>query len=83
MSNKEKIAVIGSGLMGHGIAQIFAVHGHSVTLMDLHEDLLLKAIDSVRSNLTLMAQTLRPKAQYNILLLSFQTTASAQRLVTI
>ena len=56
MSNKEKIAVIGSGLMGHGIAQIFAVHGHSVTLMDLHEDLLLKAIDSVRSNLTLMAQ---------------------------
>lgn len=56
MSDKEKIAIIGSGLMGHGIAQIFAVHGHSVTMMDLHEDLLLKAIEGVRSNLTLMAQ---------------------------
>jgi 3-hydroxybutyryl-CoA dehydrogenase len=53
---KENIAVIGAGLMGHGIAQIFAVHGHSVTLMDLQEELLSKAIDAVRSNLGLMAQ---------------------------
>ena len=56
MTEKENIAVIGAGLMGHGIAQIFAVHGHSVALMDLQEDLLLRAIDHIRGNLGLMAQ---------------------------
>jgi 3-hydroxybutyryl-CoA dehydrogenase len=30
----DKIAVIGAGLMGHGIAQIFAAAGHSVALHD-------------------------------------------------
>jgi len=31
----EKIAVIGAGMMGHGIAQVFAVHGYDVMLQDL------------------------------------------------
>jgi len=56
MTEKENIAVIGAGLMGHGIAQIFSVHGHSVALMDLQEDLLLRAIENIRGNLGLMAQ---------------------------
>ena len=56
MTEKENIAVIGAGLMGHGIAQIFAVHGHSVALMDLQEDLLVRAIENIRGNLGLMAQ---------------------------
>jgi len=56
MSKIENIAVIGAGLMGHGIAQIFAVNGYNVTLMDLQDDLLSKAIENIRSNLTLMAQ---------------------------
>ena len=56
MSEIENIAVIGAGLMGHGIAQIFAVNGYVVTLMDLQDDLASKAIENIRSNLTLMAQ---------------------------
>jgi 3-hydroxybutyryl-CoA dehydrogenase len=56
MSKIGNIAVIGAGLMGHGIAQIFAVNGYNVTLMDLQDDLLSKAIENIRSNLTLMAQ---------------------------
>jgi 3-hydroxybutyryl-CoA dehydrogenase len=31
---KAKIAVVGAGLMGHGIAQVFAVAGHEVTITD-------------------------------------------------
>ncbi|WKB34612.1 3-hydroxyacyl-CoA dehydrogenase NAD-binding domain-containing protein [Terrilactibacillus sp. S3-3] len=27
---KQKIAIIGSGVMGSGIAQSFAIHGYSV-----------------------------------------------------
>ena len=56
MAKIENIAVIGAGLMGHGLAQIFAVHGHPVKLMDIKEELLEKAIENIRSNLTLMAE---------------------------
>jgi len=31
---KAKITVIGAGLMGHGIAQVFALAGHDVTIYD-------------------------------------------------
>jgi 3-hydroxybutyryl-CoA dehydrogenase len=33
-TSKAKIAVIGAGLMGHGIAQVFALAGHEVTITD-------------------------------------------------
>jgi 3-hydroxybutyryl-CoA dehydrogenase len=52
----QKIAVIGAGLMGHGIAQIFAVHGHDVTLVDLDENILRSATTGIRNNLELMAE---------------------------
>src|SRR5262249_48261256 len=34
MAAKARIAVIGAGLMGHGIAQVFALAGHDVTIHD-------------------------------------------------
>ena len=34
MANRARIAVVGAGLMGHGIAQVFALHGHDVTITD-------------------------------------------------
>ncbi len=52
----KRVGVIGAGLMGHGIAQIFALKGYSVTLMDVKEELLSKALEDIRSNLTLMAE---------------------------
>jgi 3-hydroxybutyryl-CoA dehydrogenase len=50
-----KIAVVGAGLMGHGIAQVFAAHGHDVSLMDIDENRLSKALAGIRDNLELMA----------------------------
>jgi len=52
MSTPEQITVVGAGLMGHGMAQIFAVHGHKVLLVDVNEDLLNSAKDRVQANLT-------------------------------
>jgi 3-hydroxybutyryl-CoA dehydrogenase len=52
----ENITVIGAGLMGHGLAQIFAVRGYSVSLMDISQELLTSALEDIRGNLTLMAQ---------------------------
>ena len=33
-ASKAQIAVVGAGLMGHGIAQVFALAGHDVTITD-------------------------------------------------
>jgi 3-hydroxybutyryl-CoA dehydrogenase len=55
MSKIENITVIGAGLMGHGISQIFAKGGYTVTLMDLNEGLLEAALKNIRSNLNVMA----------------------------
>ena len=52
----ENITIMGAGLMGHGIAQIFALKGHAVSLMDLSTDLLKSALDNIRSNLSLLAE---------------------------
>jgi 3-hydroxybutyryl-CoA dehydrogenase len=57
MPNSKNIAVVGAGLMGHGIAQIFASQGHRVHLLDVSDELLAKAIENIRANLTLMAQS--------------------------
>ena len=34
MAGKAKIAIVGAGLMGHGIAEVFAVAGHDVAVYD-------------------------------------------------
>ncbi|MBU1154206.1 MAG: 3-hydroxyacyl-CoA dehydrogenase family protein [Proteobacteria bacterium] len=51
MPELKNITVVGAGLMGHGIAQAFAQHGLPVTLYDLSEELLAKAVASVKANL--------------------------------
>lgn len=47
----EKIAVIGAGLMGHGIAQVFAVKGHEVAIHDPFPEVLARVPERVLTNL--------------------------------
>ncbi|MGO9599077.1 MAG: 3-hydroxyacyl-CoA dehydrogenase family protein [Isosphaeraceae bacterium] len=47
----ERIAVVGAGLMGHGIAQDFALAGYQVRLHDLSDDRLGSALSGIRANL--------------------------------
>jgi 3-hydroxybutyryl-CoA dehydrogenase len=47
----DKIAVIGSGTMGNGIAHVFAQHGYHVTLIDISRDALDKAVSTIEKNL--------------------------------
>ena len=37
-------AVIGAGLMGHGIAQVFAVAGHEVSIFDISKEALANVL---------------------------------------
>jgi 3-hydroxybutyryl-CoA dehydrogenase len=47
----KKIAVIGAGTMGNGIAHVFAQNGFSVSLIDISQDQLNKALDTITKNL--------------------------------
>lgn len=51
----QKIAVVGAGLMGHGIAQVFALAGYPVALTDISAEALDAAVDNVRANLALQS----------------------------
>jgi 3-hydroxybutyryl-CoA dehydrogenase len=51
MAAKARIAVIGAGLMGHGIAQVFALAGHDVTITDAHRPTLDSALSRISGNL--------------------------------
>lgn len=47
----KNIAVIGSGTMGNGIAHVFAQYGYPVSLIDISEDSLRKAVATIEKNL--------------------------------
>lgn len=51
----QRVAVLGLGTMGHGIAQTFAAAGCSVTAYDEGEAARSTSIERIRSNLTQMA----------------------------
>lgn len=52
----KKIAIIGSGVMGSGIAQSFAVSGYFVTNNDVKEELLNHAQNRISENLSLLME---------------------------
>lgn len=49
--NLQNIGVIGAGTMGNGIAQVCALAGFNVTLLDISENALQKAVATVGKNL--------------------------------
>lgn len=52
----EKIAVIGAGTMGHGIAEVAALNGYVVFLCDISEDILQGAIKKIDWSLRKMVE---------------------------
>src|SRR5690554_407479 len=46
-----KIAVIGSGTMGNGIAHVFAQYGFQVSLIDVDEKALDRGLETISTNL--------------------------------
>jgi enoyl-CoA hydratase/3-hydroxyacyl-CoA dehydrogenase len=52
----KKVSVLGSGVMGHGIAQISAMAGYHVTIRDIDQAFLDKAMDKIRWSLSKMVE---------------------------
>lgn len=51
MPQLNKITVLGSGIMGHGIAQISAMNGYQVVLRDIEQKFLDSAMDKIKWSL--------------------------------
>jgi enoyl-CoA hydratase / 3-hydroxyacyl-CoA dehydrogenase len=58
-SETKRIAVIGAGEMGHGIAELCGMGGYEVVLMDKFPEALKKAQDRIRSSLDKLVERSR------------------------
>jgi enoyl-CoA hydratase/3-hydroxyacyl-CoA dehydrogenase len=52
----NRIAVLGSGIMGHGIAQVSAMAGYSVVLRDIEQSFLDKAMEKIKWSLNKLVE---------------------------
>src|SRR5215471_17119579 len=51
MTTSERIAVLGAGQMGNGIAHVFAQSGFEVTMIDVSPDALMRGRTTIAGNL--------------------------------
>ena len=65
----NQITVLGSGIMGHGIAQISAMTGYNVNLRDIEQSFLDKAMDKIKWSVNKLVekQKITPSEAENII----------------
>ncbi|MEM9896685.1 MAG: 3-hydroxyacyl-CoA dehydrogenase NAD-binding domain-containing protein, partial [Bacteroidota bacterium] len=75
----KNISVVGCGTMGNGIAHVFAQHDFKVSLIDLSEDVLANALNTIGKNLERQVQKEKITAdQKNSALNNIETYTSLQ-----
>lgn len=73
----KNIAVIGSGTMGNGIAHVFAQYGYPVSMIDISEEALKKAVATIEKNMSrqvekgIINEATKKKALLNLSTTSF------------
>ncbi|PYB68742.1 3-hydroxyacyl-CoA dehydrogenase [Thermoplasma sp. Kam2015] len=77
-------AVVGSGVMGQGIAQVFARSGYPVTIIDVREDILANAIKNIREGryglINLVKKGTITEAEMNVIMGRIKTSTEYQSL---
>jgi 3-hydroxybutyryl-CoA dehydrogenase len=73
----KTVAVLGSGTMGHGIAQVAAAAGYRVVLRDVTEELVSRGLKAIESNLSKGVERGKVTAEERSLALSNLRTAVA------
>ena len=76
MSTIQSLGVVGAGIMGGGIAQVFATAGLEVTLIDLHQAALEKGLQSIANSLDRLVkkEKITPQDKFNTLARIKQST---------
>ncbi len=82
MPDKYAVAVVGAGTMGSGIAHVFARSGFQVTLCDVEQRFLDRALASIRTNLGREAAKGKlPESEIEPALSRIRTTVRLESLV--
>jgi 3-hydroxybutyryl-CoA dehydrogenase len=75
LSDIKHIGVIGAGTMGHGIAQVCAMHGFQVTMVDIDQAALDRGLDNIRRSVEkLYSKNRITEAEYRAGLDNVQTS---------
>lgn len=82
INDVKKIAVIGSGAMGHGIAQVIAAAGYKVVIKDIKQEFLDNAIAKVKDSLSfLVGKGKLPQADMDKTMSNISTTLDTKAAV--
>lgn len=70
----EKVAVIGAGAMGHGIAQLAPMAGLDVTLVDISDEILQRALEKIKWSLEKFAEKKKLSEDVDTILLRIRAS---------
>ena len=59
ISEVKKVAVLGAGIMGHGIAELAALAGYETVLRDINQELVDKGMENIKKSLDKFAEKKR------------------------
>lgn len=71
-----RVLVVGAGTMGHGIAEVCALTGHEVTLVDIKDEFLEKAMQKINWSLRKLAEKGKLKEKVEDVLSRIKTTTN-------
>jgi len=72
------VVVIGAGEMGHGIAEVFAIYGNEVRLVDIKEEILKKALERIRDSLERLKKRGSLREEIDIIMSRIKTTVNLE-----
>ena len=72
----RRVAVLGAGTMGHGIAEVFAMAGFEVRLMDISDEILKNALSRIRDSLERLGKRGELREGVNSIMARITTTTN-------
>jgi enoyl-CoA hydratase/3-hydroxyacyl-CoA dehydrogenase len=74
----EKILVVGAGTMGHGIAEVAAIAGYSVVIVDVSKEILDRALERIMWSLSKLRERGAVKEDIQTIMLRIKTSTSLE-----
>jgi len=75
----KKVAVVRAGTMGHGIAEVCAIHGYEVLLIDVSDDVLKSALEKIKWSLEGLAARGLVREPSDVVLSRIKATTSYEQ----
>ena len=82
MSEIKKVAVLGAGTMGHGIAQVIAMAGYTVSIRDIEDRFLENAMTRIKKSLEKLSAKGKLKEAPEAILNRIETTTDLKQAVS-